>query len=99
MLSETEVIDKLFESADKFNEMYQQKKYPQAMYQYDLASMVAVFMEIDHETMRLLFGQGNEDNDFEGYFNRNKVQEAWLSCIKQGRERPYITAAELSEMK
>lgn len=82
---EAEVMEKLCDYADKFNEMYEQKKYQQAMWKYRDALTVAVFMEADSDIMNFLFGYSNsEETDEKGIFDRGRVMKATEICIMRG---------------
>lgn len=83
---EAEVIGKLCDLADKFNELYSQKKYLQAMHTYSNAITVALFMEADRDIMNFLFGMSNtEETDEKGLFNRDRVTNAQWMCIKHNQ--------------
>ena len=82
---EAEVMAKLCDYADKFNELYEQKKYLQAMHKYSDALTVALFMEADNNIMNFLFGYANsEETDEKGLFDRGKVMKATDICIRRG---------------
>lgn len=82
---EAEVMEKLCDYADKFNELYEQKKYQQAMWKYRDALTVAVFMEADSDIMNFLFGYSNsEETDEKGIFDRGRVMKATEICIMRG---------------
>lgn len=82
---EAEVMEKLCDYADKFNELYEQKKYQQAMWKYRDALKVAVFMEADSDIMNFLFGYSNsEETDEKGIFDRGRVMKATEICIMRG---------------
>ena len=55
---EAEVMEKLCDMADKFNELYEQKKYLQAMRKYSSALTVAVFMQADKDIMTFCLDTG-----------------------------------------
>ena len=83
--NEAEVMEKLCDYADKFNELYEQKKYQQAMWKYRDALTVAVFMEADSDIMNFLFGYSNsEETDEKGIFDRGRVMKATEICIMRG---------------
>ena len=80
--NEAEVMEKLCDYADKFNELYEQKKYQQAMWKYRDALTVAVFMEADSDIMNFLFGYSNsEETDEKGIFDRGRVMKATEICM------------------
>ena len=94
--NEAEVVDKLCSLGDKFNDLYREKKYPQAMYAYHTAFTVAVFMEADRDIINFLFGYANtEETDEKGLFDRDKVSRAHLECIKQDRSAPYVGVEDM----
>lgn len=82
---EAEVMEKLCDMADKFNDLYDQKKYLQAMRKYSAALTVALFMQADKDIMNFLFGYANsEETDEKGLFDRGKVMKATEICIMRG---------------
>lgn len=94
---EAEVVDKLCDLGEKFNELYGAGRYAQAMFSYHEALMVAVFMEADRDIMDFLFGMGNtEDTDEKGLFDRDKVHRAHRECIRQDRSAPYVDAHDMA---
>lgn len=93
---EAEVIEKLCSLGDKFDSLYQQKKYPQAMHTYFSAVTVAVFMETEEDVLHYLFGNPDTKvTDEKGIFNKDKVSKAHLECIKQGKSYPFVGTAEM----
>ena len=82
---EAKLMEKLCDYADKFNELYDQKKYKQAMWKYRDALIVALFIGVDKDKMNFLFGYGNsEETDEKGLFDRGKVMKATEICIRNG---------------
>lgn len=81
MLTAEQIRDKIFTLADWFEECYANKKWSQARYAYESASMMAVFMELPPEDMYELFGNHAADPDNEppewGRFNRDKAHECF----------------------
>ena len=53
-------IEKLYKYADKFKQLYREKKYPQAKYVYDSALRIAPFLEVPQNVIEELFGQREE---------------------------------------
>lgn len=96
---EAGVMDKLCNLGDAFNELYDRKEYDRAMYAYYTASAVAVFLEMDTDTINFFFGTANtEDTDVKGLFDRDKVHYASGKCIFGNKPRPYIDAQSMVEI-
>lgn len=96
---EADVLDKLCSLGEKFNELYANKEYTRAMFAYHTASAVAVFMEMDTDTINFFFGTANtEDTDEKGLFDRDKVHRAHWECIRQDRPVPYVDARDMVEI-
>lgn len=96
---EAGVMDKLCNLGEKFNRLYDNGEYARAMFAYDTASSVAVFMEMDTETVNFFFGTANTDEtDEKGLFNRDRVRYASLKCIRQDKPRPYVSAGDMAEI-
>lgn len=96
---EAGVIDKLCNLGEEFNKLYDNKEYERAMFAYDKASSVAVFLEMDRETRNFFFGTANtEQTDEKGLFDRDKVHKASWECIRQDKPRPYVSAHDMVEI-
>ncbi|MCM1387833.1 MAG: hypothetical protein NC231_10925 [Bacillus sp. (in: Bacteria)] len=85
MLNSDEVLMKIYELPQVFNRSMANKDYPQAKCCYDTARTVALFMELDEEQMKGLFGERGERGAIirTGLFSEEKVQKAYLECIKK----------------
>lgn len=85
MLDSAALIEKLYELPQIFNVSMMNKDYPSAKRCYDTARTVALFMNLDEERMRELFGERGERGAIiqAGLFSEEKVQKAYLECIKK----------------
>ena len=86
---EQRYLDKLYEMAERFTELYREKKYMQAKYVYDTAQRVAVFLELEKEEMYKLFGHGDDGSEeikYDELFRRDFVTYInWKCCIFQNK--------------
>lgn len=96
---EAAVLDKLCGLGDKFQTLFFERKYIQAMFTYHTASIVALFMEVDQDILNFLFGTANsEETDVKGIFNRDFVQKARWECVKADKSVPYVSAEEMTRI-
>lgn len=56
MLTEKEIIGKLYEAAEQFRMHMEARRYPQAKHCYETAVNVAVFVGLDEAESQKLFG-------------------------------------------
>lgn len=90
---EAGVMEKLCNLGEEFNRLYADREYARAMYAYDTALSVAVFLEMDRDEINFFFGTSNtEDTDEKGLFSRDKVHYASGKCIFGSVPRPYVNA-------
>ena len=78
--------DKLKDMGIRFQKLFEEKKYPQAKYLYDSAQRIAVFLDLPRKEMRILFGngEGNEDEENTELFRRDYLEYIdWKCCIFQ----------------
>lgn len=76
--------DKLHAMGIRFQKLYEEKKYAQAKYLYDTAHRVAVFLDLPGKEMRILFGNGEGDEDYTELFRRDYLEYIdWKCCIFQ----------------
>ncbi len=85
MLDSVALLEKLYELPQMFNVSMTNKDYPSAKRCYDTARTVALFMNLDEKQMRELFGERGERGVIiqAGLFPEEKVQKAYLECIKK----------------
>jgi hypothetical protein len=101
---ESEVVDKLYELADQFNEAFRKRQFYYALATRQTALTVMLTLmekdnDCDKELLKQLFGDGNgEEEDVRGIFNRDKTEKARLECIKLNQKPPYVDALELLEI-
>lgn len=97
MLTAEQIREKIFRKAEEFEQHYWQKQWSQAKYAYDIASAMAVFMELPESDLAALFGnRAYREDDREpiekGLFDEELVIRAYDECIKQNRTfevKPY----------
>lgn len=90
------VMDKLCSLGDEFRELCSEKKYDQAMFTYYTASIVAIFMEAEDDTINYFFGFANSaETDEKGLFDRDMVEKARWDCIQKNKSVPYIEVADI----
>lgn len=100
MLEGRQIIAKLYEYADQFEDHYYKKNWRAALCTYERAEHVALFCDISLEERRKLFmNQGDDDSGKPvwGAFNMDHVRRAWGECIKRNAttdKRPDIRIAE-----
>ena len=90
MLTAEQIRDKIYKLADDFEMHYQRGEYAQAKYAYDTASTMAVFMELPREDIYELFMNHAPDHEDEpewGLFDRDKVHDCYLWCIRHNQTR------------
>lgn len=87
MLTESEIIAKLRDYAEIFKTHIRNKNYHGAKVAYDRARSVAVFMELDQNTMGMLFGIRGERGAtlHEGLFPEADVIKAYGECVRRGQ--------------
>jgi hypothetical protein len=101
---ESEVLDKLYELADKFNEAFRKRQFAYAMATRHTAMTVMLFLmdkenDCDKELLKTLFGDGNgEEEDAKGIFDRDKTEKARQECIKGNQGFPYVDAIEFMKV-
>ena len=85
MLTQEEIRDKLYESAEQFEDAYYARQYARAKNIYDTAEKVALFVELEPKDRNKLFmNQADEDAELPewGAFNQDHVRRAYMECIK-----------------
>ncbi|MDE6661989.1 MAG: hypothetical protein K2K46_01475 [Lachnospiraceae bacterium] len=89
MLKEKELLDKLYDLPERFRVHMGNKDYPRAKSCYDTARTIAVFMELDEERQKELFGVRGERGVIlrTGLFPEASVQKAYRECIKSNQTR------------
>ena len=95
MLTAEQIREKIYALADHFDRCFAAKKWSQAWYAYESASMMAVFMELPQEDMYELFMNHAEKDDDPpewGRFNTDKVHECferlmWGAPVKELQKR------------
>ena len=85
MLDNRSLLDKLYELPQMFRVYMENKDYSRAKHCYDTARAVALFMEIDESHKSELFGERGERGEIvkQGLFPEEKVQKAYMECVKR----------------
>lgn len=94
MLTAEQIRDKIYAKAKEFEDFYYRKEWSRAKYAYDVASTMAVFMELPQEDMQILFcvREGEEEEEIPPLFDLDMVHKAYTECIKRGKtteNKPY----------
>lgn len=98
MLSEKEILNKLYAQPEIFNEHISKKEYAQASYCVECARVVALFIELSEEQLVELFGsRQNPENVIEGLFSEEKVLCAEEWCIFHNKTRQDLTRKDREE--
>ena len=87
MLDHGQIMEGLREEAERFRDVYKRKEYLKAMWIYNNASAIAVFLRLPEEDMAELFGnrpyRTNEKEEIiDGLFKEEYCNKAMLWCIK-----------------
>lgn len=88
MLTEKEIVKKLYNEAADFRALAKQRQYTQAMRRYKTALIVAVFVELPREELDRLFGIRGEKGDIiqKGEFPEEMVIKALeMSDVKESK--------------
>lgn len=99
MLEYGQVIEGLKELAEQFKEQYDRKDYLAAMWTCNYASKITVFMKIEEEDIKLLFGnrsyrESDKEELYEGLFPEAKVLYASWWCITNDKTRQEVVDDE-----
>ena len=97
MLSENEILKKLYEQPKIFYEHMAKKEYAQASYCAQTARAIAVFIELNEEQLIELFGTRQYDEPIEGLFREESVMKADEWCIFHNKTLRELTLAEKAE--
>lgn len=85
MLTNDQIKAKIYAQGHKFENAVRERKWAQAKYAYHVATILAVFVELEEFDMIQLFGSRaytEEDPPREGLFRDTDVQRAYLECIR-----------------
>lgn len=90
MLTQEEIRDKLYQSAQQFRDAYMAKQYARAKNIYDTAERVALFVNLPMEDRRKLFMSQTESDNKDakpewGAFDQDWVRDAYMQCIKANK--------------
>ena len=98
MLSEKEILNKLYDQPAIFNEHIEKKEYAQASHCVECARIVALFIELSEEQLVELFGSRQDlENVVEGLFSEEKVQCAMEWCIFHNKTLQDLTRKDREE--
>lgn len=91
MLTEKEIMEKLYELPEHFNRCIKNREYGKAKHYYDNAVALSVFLKIPEEDTKKLFGTRPYAADWEepedGLFRENDVLKAYEECFRHEKER------------
>ena len=87
MLTQEQIREKLYASAEQFRAAYIAKQYARAKNIYDTAERVALFVDLSMDDRRKLFMSQTESDDKDakpewGAFDQDWVRDAYMQCIK-----------------
>lgn len=90
MLTAEQIRDKLYVSAQQFEEAYMRKQYAKAKNIYDTAERVALFVDLPQEDRKKLFLNQSDSDERDaqpvwGAFNQDWVRRAYIESIKQNK--------------
>ena len=78
-MKEKQALEKLFSLPERFVDLFRRKEYAQALYLYNTARTVALFLEVSEDKKKNLFGSRQQDPAVEGMFPEQMV----LKCIEE----------------
>lgn len=84
MLSITEIEKKLYDQADMFRHYIRREEYLEAALCADNAKLVALFIGLEDDKMRELFGDRQPEQPVEGLFHEEWYLKACEWCIFRG---------------
>lgn len=99
MLTQEEIIEKLYRQVEIFRRQYYTKKYSAASMTEFIAHVVATFVELDEDKMIELFGicQGETREEIIGLFPEEQVIDANWQVVLHHRSLQEITRQEKRE--
>ncbi len=98
MLSENQMLDKLYTQPEIFNKYIEKKQYAEASYCVECARIIALFMELSDRQLIELFGSKEDpENVVEGLFSEEKVLRAMEWCIFHNKSRQDLTEKDRAE--
>lgn len=85
MLDNKAILDKLYSLPLLFKAYMERKDYAHAKNCYDTARTVAVFIDLDEQGIKELFGKRGERGEIitQGLFSEECVQLAYWKCIQR----------------
>ena len=99
MLTQEEIIKKLYEQPELFRTLYFTKKYNAAAMTEFIAHAVAIFIELDEDKMTELFGicQGEHRGEVIGLFPEEQVIDANWQVVLHNQSLQELTREEKRE--
>ena len=90
MLTQEQIRDKLYKTAEQFENAYWAKDYARAKNLYETAERVALFVELPQEDRKKLFMNQLDNGDKNalpvwGAFNMDHMRKAYIECIKKNQ--------------
>lgn len=91
MLTENEIMEKIYELPEHFNRSMKNREYDKAKYYYQQAVTLSTFLKIPESDSKKLFGTRPYVEDWEepedGLFREGDVLKAYEECFKHEEER------------
>lgn len=97
MLSNEEIIERLYEQPDKFMKAISKKEYARAAFIHYIAECVALFCDVPESVRTELFGTRQTDEPVEGLFPEELVLRANDQMILHHKTLQEITLKEKRE--
>ena len=100
MLNHDEIMEGLRKKAERFQEVYKARDYLSAMWIYNDAMHIAVFMSLTEEDMNELFGTRSYITDTkeelqDGLFKEEYVERSRLWCIRNNHTRQQVADTDV----
>lgn len=91
MLSSEEILKKLYAMSSQFLTDVYTKKYTKAVYEYEAARNIALFMELSEEQIIELFGTRQTDEPIRGLYDEELAIKAQWECVIRNQTLQEIT--------
>lgn len=94
MLTSEAIVKKLYDGALEFRMDVRMKRYSKAVYAYEAARNIALFMELDEGHLAALFGSRQGEEPVVGLYDEELALKAQEQCIIRSQTMREITMAE-----
>ena len=94
MLTSEEIVTRLYDGALEFRMDVRMKRYSKAVYAYEAARNIALFMELDEDQLAALFGSRQGEEPVAGLYDEKLALKAQEQCIIRSQTMREITMAE-----